>query len=105
MFKVRYLLARSRSETNSSGSTVGSGIGYRGNSFVTNRVSAINHTKAVFRIRIRLDPAFNLGTDSHSESEFRIQMSKKMFKKPKFTMSNSIYNLLASRTKKMLRLS
>ncbi len=44
--------------------------------------------------------AFNLGLDpdphSESDSGFRIQM----FTKPKFTMTESIFNLLRTRTKK-----
>jgi hypothetical protein len=62
----------------------------------------------VFRIRIRLDPhsiwAWACIRDPNpyleSGSGFRIEMSKNRPKKPKFTMTDSIFNPLRTRTEK-----
>ncbi len=65
------------------------------------KYSRLSVKKSVFRIRIRLDPnsiwAWIRDPDLHSESGFRTQMSKNKYKKPKFTMNNSICNPLTTR--------
>jgi hypothetical protein len=48
--------------------------------------------------------AFNLNLDPKSGSGFWIQMSKNRFKKPKFTMTYSSFNL-KDKNRKMLKLS